>query len=626
MQISFTSINTARLLKGSFTMLSLTILWGSYLYFTRNSISIDFWKKDEKIVEKKQLNKCYETISGSQGSKILPDCISHSYYTKYLSCYLKISPDDSRNERVLIIGSHSPVGIELTKLYEEKKVSFAEIKGTKELNLSEKSIFSVLGSIKIKYIVLLEKENDVMYENIMSFAEKNKVKVFSVVDKFSGNNSMFSYEINVGRVMGAEYIKGEKSDSVFLHVFSHLVKHKTGEFSGKVTEEKEIVSTKAAAKFVFDIVNKENPPKTSTIECFKFTSGDIIRGMKLFEKGQSGELLNKNEEEKNMHDILKDIMDFPKKRQLYATIFTIIHNNETDFENAQKLCKAYETIIENYPDLSLELLFIFVSDTFDGKSFSSLQMNEELKKKVRILFVSVESVQEMHKVLSKKEADEYLKNIGIRNSIGQFVFFTELDFYPSPAFFDVMQRCEFSEFSMIIQKPEYVSSFNASVYSLNAGKFQQLIDLRNSSSLFDYTKRYENGFDGFIGGDRNLIFAMNGFGDYHSFGLDYTAMKIPSLVNEFYGAQKLEKTKKSSKYASSLEYNEDVCRGFMSKDVDSSRKSDWGQSYDFTNTSRNNNEKGHLTYNVAAIVDDKWNISELQFYSFFDDNDVLSII
>ena len=64
----------------------------------------------------------------------------------------------------------------------------------------------------------------------------------------------------------------------------------------------------------------------------------------------------------------------------------------------------------------------------------------------------------------------------------------------------------------------------------------------------------------------------------------------------------------------------------MSKDVDSSRKGDWGQSYDFTNTSRDNNEKGHLTYNVAAVADDKWNISELQFYSFFDDNEILTII
>ena len=533
MQISFTSINTARLVKGSFTMLALTILWATYLYFTRNSLSIDFWQKNDKINEKRRLDKCYETISGSQGQKALPNCVSHSQYSKYLSCYLKISPDDTRNERVLIIGSHSQVGIELTKMFEEKRIDFAEIKGSKELNLSEKSTLNVLETIKIKYIVLLEKENDVMYENVMSFAEKNRVKVFSVVDKFSENNNVYSYEINIGRVIGAGYIKGENTDPLFMHVFSHLVNHKTDEYSGKVTEEKEIVSSKDAAKFIIDIVNKENPPKKSTIECFKFTTGDIIRGMKLFEKGQSSELLNKNEEEKNLHEILKDIIDFPKKRQLYATIFTIIHNNDSDFNKAQQLCKAYETIIENYPDLSFELLFIFVSDVFDGKSFSSLQMNEELKKKVRILFVSVESVQEIRSVMNAKETDEYLRTIGERNAQGQFVFFTELDFYPSPAFFDVMQRRELSEFSMIIQKPEYVSSFNASLYSLRTGKFKQLLDLRNTSSLFDYTKRYENGFDGFIGGDRSLIFAMNGFGDYHSFGLDYTAMKIPSLVNEF---------------------------------------------------------------------------------------------
>lgn len=616
--LSFSGLQLSRFRKGTIIFIILTILWYINLFLTYKPNNEEIKFEKEKSIGFRELNlsnQCFERIKERNTNDVLPKCLSHENFINYLYCHLDTDLENKNNSLTLVIGSNTPLGRALVHELKKQNISYIKIKESQHINIFDRWSYQLLSQISIKNIIFIDyaftnSEKDYILANLNEIFYNKNVRIYRINNGYT--KGWENYEISFRyQHFGLQYLSGNVSET-YKDVYYYRLGTKNITLTLKNYYEN-FGSALSSARFIIKYVtNKSTPRKVESYNELQYPENEVYKP-----------LLNITIDRNNAKSIqeIYDWMDehHNESAKTYASVVFILNLNEYDeVRKIVDLFNYYEEILEELVDVPLEILLLCYNSNNNQISNLFEQICNNTNVKSRLKIYSIKS--RFYKELTKRKLDknnEYLMNLATWISEGEYIFISDVDFYPSYSFFISIEKQLLTPMSMHIFPVEYVKNVNFTKLRENR-KIESRIALHNLSSIFSISEMIGNGLDGMFGASKTMFKVFNGINDPYIFALSFYSLKVPPLIKIFGESQSTGKRKPVSIIYKDIEMQEMFCKGNLPSKHRQKSPYIWQQSYNFVDQNKVFEKFGHVAYRVT----DNPSFSatkDVEIYTYFTD-------
>lgn len=389
-----------------------------------------------------------------------------------------------------------------------------------------------------------------------------------------------------------------------------------------------------SSELIKTLIHKE--PKVIKPEFNTFNENEIWSKMISYKQ-------NKMDKKDKLYKVFDDIYNSSVERSKnpYVTIGYLTTNDDSHVQKVKNTLNMYEKILNQFPDINLEIVLFWVQN-FNSSSFIEMfDVKENLQKSLRVFEMSKEMVTKVMNILGTKFIPEYFfRDIEVRLGRGELLVSGSADSYPSPTFFEIIQRKLMGPFTVLrsrrIDALPFEEAFNKYLQK------QVSVDsmLTNSNKPYRFWRYYDfcrGAYGDMQGALRTTLFKVNGwiFDKYvwaadTALIWDLIMFKVPfySVIMKDSMHQVLEsRSEDTPKFVIRLgpsRKNMLLCSGIPTKNMNDHIRPNWGISFDFAVKNATNVpiKYGHLVYNIIPIIYSKsnYNVSKVSFRIFYDKN------
>lgn len=586
-----------------------------YLFISLGKINLDpffIWPSYKR--PNLFFDECFAFINGDQihnSSK----CYVHKYYRKYLSCHFGVAPSQAQDGYILILGSAGRIGLSFTKALKEMNYRFIEIRGKLHFNLNKTEIFELFEHIKIVHVFdfIFSVSGERLHQNILSFFNQKGILVTRVSQTRLSKG--FDQVIVKPLIFGNQYLKN--GVSTFFNSTFHCLLYNQCEMDASLDDASYI----SVYDLVPILISRLFHSKPSIIEPkFKtFNTRGIWSRLLLFKSSQ----LTRNDP---FYQIFSDISEAARERSYrpYLSIGYLISDDPPHYLRALKTLQLYDRILKLFPDLSLEIILFFVQYSTNHHFLDVVPVPKALSNILHIFEISNSSLHLIHSVLKTKSLPEYFfRDIEIRLGRGELLMTGSSDVYPSPDFFEIVQRKQMSHFTLLKSYripannslENYLLNYLQNQENPNAFLIPSLTQADFESSIFKWRIGCIGDTQGAL---RTTMYHINGwiFGKAvwavdEAFAYDFLAFKVPAYILTLSNSMHQEH-QAISRYTPRFRFKgSEICAGYPTKYSRKYRRANWGISYNFRN---GRSKYGHLVYDVIPNID---NISDFHVSEIF---------
>lgn len=576
------------------------------------NININIYNKynNDQLFKK----ECYVFINGEQAKQNTSDCFVHSYYRQYLSCHLGVPPSQAQIGRVLVLGSAGKIGLSLTKSLKKSQIPFLEIRGRYQFDLNNSQIYEIFDTLNITHVydLVRHQEGEILHNKINDYFLRKNIIVTRFVDREI--DSKFDQIISSYEPFGNQYMKLNVS-RIFNHTFYCIVENKCKYFSFS-EKKKFITSTEISIELLKALSQKV--PKIKRIVFKAYSEKQIWNKVLKFKRDR----LDKNDIFYSIfNDIYKDSID--RKVNPFLSIGYLTTNDEKHYSNAANTLKMYQKVLDQYPDISVEITLFWVMLFNTTKFEDCIRIDKHLRFRLHVIDVSKKDMQTVLDVLHTTFIPEYFfRDISTKLGNGELLMTGSSDAYPSPSLFEIAQRKLVGPFTILksdrIRAPEFNESFY--YYLEKQDTVTSALDHAKEPCDFHHYLLSSLGHLGDVQGTvRSTMKELNGwiFGKYcyavdAAFVWDMMMFKVPFYIVQMpnsmhkhhkFVSYKTPRFKLSHKVRASMF----LCNGIPTKYINGYLRNNWGVSYDFQTSKhdKNRGKFGHLLYDLVQMNDQK---------------------
>lgn len=572
-------------------------------------------------------NECFNFIDNEQNNNNIEDCYVHSAYRYLLCCHLGVPPSQSKIGRILVLGSAGKIGLSLTKILNQNNILFAEIRGKLHFDLRLNSIYEIFDTLNITHVfdLVRSNENESLHEQIFKYFNKRGIVVTRVVE--NQVNSKYDQIISP-QIFGNQFLKIGVSQ-LFNDTFHCIVKN---ECNRKHIYSNDLyIPVNEITNELLKAITHKTPqirkPKVSV-----FTEKEIWEKVILYKQNK----LNKDDK---VYPVFEDIYEeeIERKKKPYLTIGYLTSNDKVRYSKAENTIKMYEKILNEYPDINLEMIVLWVKNNDNATFEECMNVGQILKKRLHVYEISQESIQLVLKILKTNYMPEYFfRDVAVRLGSGELLMTGSSDVYPSPLFFEIAQRKLIGPFTILkslrINAPSFNDSFG--MYLKKDEPVASSLDQATKpTSFWKYYNFVQGALGDIQGALRQTMYKMNGwlfdkwvFAADTIFAWDLTMFKVPFYsvsINNSMHQFHVPTSKHSPRFNTKnkpFSRRKNLCKGIPTKNMNENVRSNWGISFDF----QVDNKHCHLVYDVLNENDDHLNyhLYKLQFKIIYNMSNV----
>ena len=430
-----------------------------------------------------------------------------------------------------------------------------------------------------------------------------------------------------GRPFGNQYLKGNTAP-LFNTVF-HCMTHNNCSYESP-DENQTFHIASEIAQYLYTL--KDSKSKTYKPDFTSYNGSFILQELKKFNEDQK-----KANIDVSLKRIFQSVLNNIEKREAkpYMSITYLTTNDLVHINRAQNTLNIIENILEDTPDLSLEIIQFYIKNNNTQPFTKMLNVSRKVASHLHVIEIENEEFIKLIDVFgTKKEMipEYFFRNVGTRLGQGNILMTGSEDVYPSMSFFHIAQRHLDSPFvqwrSMrgVIRTPNNPYDH----YKRRQGRTITILD-KIKDNKFVTQFMWSNGPTGdFQGAPRMQMFALNGWpwGSYvyyadTAFHMDQRAFKVPPYELKLYGS--MHQQHKAWVFNSPYfkidngppERRVQYCEGYPSAHMNHSIRPNWGVSYDYPT---NDDRYGHLIYSITPKSDSNkpW-ISQMSFTNIIND-------
>lgn len=552
--------------------------------------------------------ECYTFINGEQHKNNSQECFDHTRYRNYLSCHLGIAPSISQLGRVLVLGSAGKIGLSLVKLLTEKQIPYVEIRGRYQFDLNNSQIYEIFDTLNITHVfdLIRNTEGEKLHNFIYNYFGSKKIIVTRVVnDQIDSKfDQIISHE-----AFGNQYMR-QDSSQIFKRTFNCIVKNKCDFF--QFSEKKFYsLSHEISSELLNALFQKVPQIKKPSLKAYN--QKQIWNKVLLFKK-------NKLPINDDFYQIFSEIDQKSIERitKPFLSIGYLTTNDEGHYSKAENTLKMYQKVLNEYPDISLEMTLFWVMKSNDTKFSDCIKFESELNFRLHVIEVSTDMIQMLMNVLNTKFIPEYyFRDVSLKLAKGEFLMTGSSDVYPSPAFFEIVQRKLVGPFTILKSQRIKAGSFDDcfSNYLVKQENVNSFLDNATNPCNFHYYFTNALGDLGDLqGAIRPTINALNGW-IFNKFSYEVDAAFVWDLMMfrvPFYIVNMPKSMHKKHKFVSYLTPRFKIspkvksgmflCNAIPTKNMKDYIRKNWGVSFDFTfkKGEKKDGKFGHLLYNIIC--------------------------
>ncbi|EAX87343.1 hypothetical protein TVAG_454870 [Trichomonas vaginalis G3] len=300
----------------------------------------------------------------------------------------------------------------------------------------------------------------------------------------------------------------------------------------------------------------------------------------------------------------------------YAEIVNFVdQDNSTQIQQLEKLYNYYSYMIDKLVDLPLQFVLFYCSSSNERLlSSKSLNISHNIRNRLKIYSIDNVSMRQLNLWKVFKD-NQYLVNLAAWMTDCEYIFYSNLDFYPSFSFFYAIERKLLTPFSIFLFPSTTVSEIDQK--QLKESKhIESSISFQNSTKIFTIENMVRTGLNGMFGSSKILLRAIDGFKDKFTFVMSIYSLKVPPIIKTFVGSQTLSTTYDIPLPYKSIEMQENLCKGAHFKKNNKTPHYLWGRSYEFIDSTRKSERYGHIAFNVIETTN---NTNTIEIYTYFTD-------
>lgn len=401
----------------------LAVVYQDFKFKNKKSFSFNVETKNELLIRP---SKCLTQIDEDA---VIPKnrvCYDRFQHTEYLPCFFNIEPHDETNY-VFVCGTSNPIARIFVQMLKDKGIKYREITSKLQYDLQQPHHEFFLKMIRVTHIFDFTRPHN--YSLLRNLTRNTNIHVYHMVSKPIGDPKV--HEIVIPQVIGPYFV--HRSPPALYKRLVNIFDNKKENV--KLNEAEMFGSASQIAEYLFNTVYMAKKPELLRFnQKFSTYTAKSIIDLALGHPGEPNEFIKRDF---TYIKALKTQPDIP-----YASLSIVVTDHKNITDRLQKILNLYEKVLPKYPELSLEIIYIYVKTTEKARDLEDIvKFGPQIKKYMKIYTVPYnEYVKVLPFMNTTIIPDYFFRNFGFRISRGEFIFSGSCDFLPPPYFFDAASR------------------------------------------------------------------------------------------------------------------------------------------------------------------------------------------